>query len=131
MDALDRLMTSPTLRDARDAVRDEPGLLSNEILAYLEETVRQLRQQGDDEYVEKVEHWLGLVRVFRRYGVEEGYLELLADDLFHADHEGTKRLLASYPELSSDAAHEYFQRRSGRAIGPSTRDRPASISWPR
>jgi hypothetical protein len=110
-DALGRLMASPTLRDARDAVGGEPELLGNEVLAFLEETVRRSRQQGDDEFVEKVEHWLGLVRVFRRYGVEEGFLELLADDLARADHEGTGRLLADYPELSSDAAREYFERR--------------------
>jgi hypothetical protein len=111
MDALDRFMTSLTLRDARDALREEPGLLGNEILEFLEETVRRLRQQNDDEFVVKAEHWLGLLRVFRQYGVEEGYLELLTDSLTRADAEQTRRLLADYPELSSDATRQYFERR--------------------
>src|SRR5262245_42735418 len=110
-EALDRFMSSPTLRDARDAVRDEPELLGNPVLAYLEEAVRQLRQQGDEEYVEKVEHWLGIIRMFRRYGVEEGFLEVLAGWLARADHDGTRRLLADYPELADDAARQYFDRR--------------------
>ncbi|MEV0177206.1 hypothetical protein AB0I00_39640 [Streptomyces sp. NPDC050803] len=110
-DALDRFMASLTLRDARDALRETPELLGNEILVWLEEALRRLRQQNNEEYIAKIEHWLGLLRVFRRFGVEEGYWELLADALLQADQTQTERLLAEYPELSSEAAREYFDRR--------------------
>jgi hypothetical protein len=109
--ALDRFITSLTLREAREVLRGSPELLGNEVLAFLEETLRRLRQQNDDENVAKIEHWLGLLRVFRRFGVEEGYWEMLADTLVRAGHAETKRLLADYPELSSDSAREYFDRR--------------------
>lgn len=110
-DALDRFMTSLTLRDARDALREAPALLGNEVLVWLDEALRRLRQQNDEEYIAKIEHWLGLLRVFRRFGVEEGYWELLADALLPADQAQTERVLTEYPELSSDAAREYFDRR--------------------
>ncbi|TDQ00383.1 hypothetical protein [Labedaea rhizosphaerae] len=114
-DALDRFMTSPSLRDARDALREHPELLGNETLAWLEEILRRLRQRNETDHIESVEHWLGLLRVFRRFGVEEGYWELLADGLVRADQAETKRLLELYPELSSDAAREYYDRREHEA----------------
>ena len=110
-DALDRFMTSLTLREAREVLLEAPELLGNEVLSLLEEILRRLRRHNDAEYVAKIEHWLGLLRVFRRFGVEDGYWELLADALVRADHAKTQRLLADYPELSSDAAREYFDRR--------------------
>lgn len=117
VEALGRFMSSPTLRDARDAVRDTPELLSNPVLAYLEEAVRQSRQRGDEEFVEKLEHWLGIIRMFRRFGVEDGYLEVLAGWLAAADHARTVRLLTEYPELASDAARGYFERREAQSHG--------------
>ena len=44
--ALEQLIASPDLRAARDVVRDEPGLLGNEVLSDLEESVRRSRQLG-------------------------------------------------------------------------------------
>lgn len=114
---LDRFMQSSGLAAARDIVTENPLLLGPHVADYLGEAVKRLRQLGDVEMAEKCEFWLGLLRTFREFGVQEGYLELAINKLVRAPtSEAERAVLREYPELTSESAAAYIKRRHRESV---------------
>jgi hypothetical protein len=113
---LDRFMQSESLRQARDIVIEDQLLLGSHVANWLDETAKRCRQIGEVHYAEACEVRLGLLKVFRELGVQEGYLEVAIKDLAHAQTaEDHRRILRENPELASDAARDFISRRLGAA----------------
>jgi hypothetical protein len=109
---LDRLTHSKSLAEARDIVAGDPLLLGSHVADFLSEAVKRLRQIGNVELAKRCEFWLGLLRTFREFGVQEGYLELAINELVRAPTpEDDRRTLREYPELTSEAAEAFINRR--------------------
>lgn len=113
---LDRFMQSESLRQARDIVMEDQLLLGSHVADWLGETAKRCRQIGEVHYAEACEVRLGLLKVFRELGVQEGYLEVAIKDLAQAQTaEDHRRVLRENPELASDAARDFISRRLGAA----------------
>src|SRR3954462_15537515 len=110
-------MQSGDLAEARDTVADNPLLLGPDVADYLSEAIKRTRQLGDAEFAEKCEFWLELLRTFREFGVQDGYLELAIEQLVRAPSgEAERAALQQYPELASEAAAEFIQRRHRESV---------------
>jgi hypothetical protein len=113
---LDRLMQSNGLREARDIVAANPRLTGLEVAAFLSEAIKRTRQLGEVVFAESCEHWLALLRRFREFGVEAGYLESVIDDLARArDAQAHGQVLRDHPELKDAATLAYLDRRAKEA----------------
>lgn len=113
---LDRFMQSESLRQARDIVMEDQSLLGSDAANWLDEMAKRCRQIGEVHYAEACEMWLGLLKVFRELGVQEGYLEEAIKALGHAQTaEDHRRVLRENPELASDAARDFISRQLGAA----------------
>jgi hypothetical protein len=110
---LDRLMQSAGLREARDIVAANPRLTGSEVAAFLGEAINRTRQLGEVALAESCEHWLGLLRRFREFGVEAGYLEIVIDYLVRArDPQAHEQILRDHPQLKDAATLAYLERRA-------------------
>ena len=110
---LDRLMQSDGPREARDIVAANPRLTGPEVAAFLGEAIKRTRQNGEVGLAESCEHWLRLLRRFREFGVESGYLEIVIDQLARArGSQAHQQVLRDHPELKDPATLTYLERRA-------------------
>jgi hypothetical protein len=113
MESLDRLMQSGSPREARDAVADTPVLLDPFFSDRLGEMANRLRQLGEVQSAEAVEHWQRVLQRFRELGLQEGYLEFVMDELFRATTgEQHTRILLENPDLRDPATSVFIARRA-------------------
>ena len=110
-----KLMSSSSLLAARETISDDPRLLLPEVDAELQRCVRHLRRSGDRDGAELVLHCRGLLRAFREYGMVEGYLRLVADDLLDASFERVVAVVADAVTLSPAKMSEHLTRRVAEA----------------
>jgi len=120
---LDRFMQSDGLAEARDIVAGNPLLLGSHVADFLGEAVKRLRQLGHVEQAQSCEFSLGLLRTFREFGVQEGYLERAMDELMYAQTpEDHRRVLRQYPELAGETAAAYIKRRLHESVSVADTD---------
>jgi hypothetical protein len=114
---LDRLMQSDDLRSARDTVAEDPLLLGSHVADWLAESAKRLRQTGNVQLAESVEFWLHVLRTFREFGTQDGYLELVVDELTRAKTaEEHRRILRENPGLDNDATLQFIVRRIAESL---------------
>ena len=110
--SLDRFLQSETLREARDIVGAAPLLLGAEVSAYLSEAAKQSRQIGDVQMAGICEYRLNLLRIFREFGLQNGFFELSIEALVRAqnpaEHEAVMR---NCPELREEAGRAFISQR--------------------
>ena len=109
---LDRLMQSTGPGEARDIVAANPRLTGQEVATFLSEAIKRARQLGEVVTAESCEHWLALLRRFREFGVENGYLEIVINDVARArDAQALRLVMRDHPELKNAATLTYLDRR--------------------
>src|SRR5262249_39363851 len=114
---LDRYMQAASLAEMRDVAAANPLLLGSYVADYLTEAAKRLRQLGETHTAESCEFRLDILRKFREFGVQEGYLELAIDELVRAQTpEQHQQVLTDYPELASEAAATYMKRRLNESV---------------
>ena len=119
---LDRFMQSGTLRQARDIVAEEPLLLGVQVSNFLSEAAKRLRQTGDVHEAEACEFRLSILRTFREFGLQDGYLELAIDAITRAKTpEGHYRVLRETPELTEEATFTFISRRIKESVNDDSR----------
>ena len=114
--AMDQLMQSGSAREARDVVLANPYLTDPYFSSWLDESAKQLRQQGNVQTAASVEHWERVLRRFRELGVQQGYLEYVVDALMGAQtQEQHVRIIGDNPDFRKQASVDYFKQRGAQA----------------
>ena len=119
MEALDRLLRSSSLREARDAVAAAPYLTHPYFSDQLGEQAKRRRELGDIPLADSMEHWQAVLQQFRELGLQEGYLEFVIDDLTRTRTADERRkILRENPDLRTPATSAYLHRRMAEAAAP-------------